>query len=61
MEIIDSGKLNGQSFFNMAGMGFDAHISEVFSHGKKRGFFTYIKNIPAGSCKIPVAGLSPRN
>lgn len=44
VEVIDSGKLNGQPFFNMAGMGFDAHISEVFSHGKKRGFFTYIKS-----------------
>jgi diacylglycerol kinase (ATP) len=44
VEIIDSGKLNGQSFFNMAGMGFDAHIAEVFSHGKKRGFLTYIKS-----------------
>jgi diacylglycerol kinase (ATP) len=43
VEVIDSAKLNGQPFFNMAGMGFDAHISEVFSHGKKRGFFTYIK------------------
>lgn len=41
---IDSAKLNGQSFFNMAGMGFDAHISEVFSHTKKRGFITYIKS-----------------
>jgi len=28
----------------MAGIGFDAHISEVFSHGKKRGFITYIKS-----------------
>jgi len=44
IEIINSAKLNGQPFFNMAGMGFDAHISEVFSHGKKRGFFTYIKS-----------------
>ncbi|WP_428328596.1 diacylglycerol/lipid kinase family protein [Mucilaginibacter sp.] len=41
---IDSGKMNGRSFFNMAGMGFDAHISEVFSHTKKRGFFSYIKS-----------------
>lgn len=40
---IDSGRLNGQPFFNMAGMGFDAHISEVFSHNKKRGFISYIK------------------
>lgn len=44
VEVIDSAKLNGQPFFNMAGMGFDAHISEVFSHGEKRGFFTYIKS-----------------
>lgn len=44
VEQIDSGKFNGRPFFNMAGMGFDAHISEVFSHGKKRGFSSYIKS-----------------
>lgn len=43
-ELIDSAIANGQPFFNMAGIGFDAHISEVFSHQKKRGFFTYIKS-----------------
>ncbi len=43
-EVIDSAEANGQPFFNMAGMGFDAHISEVFSHEKKRGFITYIKS-----------------
>jgi YegS/Rv2252/BmrU family lipid kinase len=43
-EVIDSAKLNGKPFFNMAGMGFDAHISELFSHGKKRGGFTYLKS-----------------
>ncbi len=42
IETIDSATLNGRPFFNMAGMGFDAHISEVFSHGKKRGFITYL-------------------
>jgi len=41
-QFIDSATMNGHPFFNMAGMGFDAHISEVFSHGKKRGFFTYL-------------------
>jgi diacylglycerol kinase (ATP) len=41
---MDSARMNGKSFFNMAGMGFDAHISEVFSHTKKRGFFTYLKS-----------------
>ncbi|MDB5005284.1 MAG: diacylglycerol kinase [Mucilaginibacter sp.] len=41
--VIDSAQANGKAFFNMAGMGFDAHISEAFSHGEKRGFITYIK------------------
>ena len=44
VEAIDSAKLNGQCFFNMAGMGFDAHISEVFSHDKTRGFGAYIRS-----------------
>jgi len=43
-EIIDSAILNGQPFFNMAGMGFDAHIAEIFSHGQTRGFISYIKS-----------------
>lgn len=42
---IDAGKMNGHWFFNMAGMGFDAHISHVFAHGsKKRGFISYFKS-----------------
>jgi YegS/Rv2252/BmrU family lipid kinase len=44
VETIDAAQLNGKYFFNMAGMGFDAHISEVFSHDKKRGFGAYIKS-----------------
>ena len=32
----------------MAGMGFDAHISEVFAHGKKRGFSNLYQIVPAG-------------
>lgn len=55
-EIIDSARVNGQPFFNMAGMGFDAHISEIFSHGKKRGFISYIKS----SIK-EVVGYQPQN
>lgn len=43
-ETMDAGKINDQWFFNMAGMGFDAHISEVFSHGKTRGFRQYFKS-----------------
>lgn len=42
-EVIDAAKLNGKWFFNLAGMGFDAHISEIFARGKTRGFITYIK------------------
>ena len=41
---IDSAQANGKSFFNMAGIGFDAHISQVFATGKSRGFITYIKS-----------------
>ena len=42
--VIDSAQANGKPFFNMAGMGFDAHISQVFAHGKKRGFISYVKS-----------------
>lgn len=42
---IDAGKMNGKWFFNMAGMGFDAHISHVFANGsEKRGFMSYFKS-----------------
>ena len=44
VEVIDSAELNGQKFFNLAGMGFDAHIAEVFSHDKNRGFWAYAKS-----------------
>jgi len=44
VETIDAAKLNDQWFFNMAGMGFDAHISEVFSHDKNRGFGAYVRS-----------------
>ncbi|AMR31139.1 diacylglycerol kinase [Mucilaginibacter sp. PAMC 26640] len=42
---IDAGQMNGKWFFNMAGMGFDAHISHVFASGSdKRGFLSYLKS-----------------
>jgi diacylglycerol kinase (ATP) len=44
VEQIDAGQMNGKWFFNMAGMGFDAHISQVFSQKTKRGFITYFKS-----------------
>ncbi|WP_158798624.1 diacylglycerol kinase family protein [Pedobacter sp. L105] len=40
---IDTGTFNGKFFFNMAGMGFDAHISSVFVGNKKRGLTGYLK------------------
>ena len=40
---IDTGELNGKKFFNMAGMGFDAHISALFAEGVKRGLLGYVK------------------
>jgi diacylglycerol kinase (ATP) len=44
VELIDAGQMNGQWFFNMAGMGFDAHISQVFARQTTRGFITYFKS-----------------
>jgi len=40
---IDSAKLNDDYFFNIAGSGFDAHISECFAKNNIRGFSGYIK------------------
>ncbi len=41
---IDVGLLNDKKFFNMAGMGFDAHISAHFANSIRRGFVGYIKS-----------------
>lgn len=40
---IDTATFNQKRFFNMAGMGFDAHISSVFAGNKKRGLAGYVK------------------
>lgn len=40
---IDTATFNDKVYFNMAGMGFDAHISSVFAGNKKRGFSGYLK------------------
>jgi diacylglycerol kinase (ATP) len=44
IEKIDAAKVNEKWFFNMAGMGFDAHISQVFAQQGTRGFVTYFKS-----------------
>jgi diacylglycerol kinase (ATP) len=43
VESIDTGRFNEKRFFNMAGMGFDAHVSSVFVGNKTRGLSGYIK------------------
>jgi diacylglycerol kinase (ATP) len=40
---IDTAVFNEKVYFNMAGMGFDAHISSIFAGNKKRGFSEYLK------------------
>jgi diacylglycerol kinase (ATP) len=40
---IDTGIFNGKKFFNMAGIGFDAHISTIFAQDVRRGFRGYVK------------------
>lgn len=38
---IDTGLANGKPFMNMAGVGFDAAVCDVFHKQKKRGLFKY--------------------
>lgn len=40
---IDTATFNDKVYFNMAGMGFDAHVSAIFAGNKKRGFSGYLK------------------
>lgn len=40
---IDTATFNEKNYFNMAGMGFDAHISSIFAGNKKRGLSGYVK------------------
>lgn len=40
---MDTATFNGKPYFNMAGMGFDAHISSVFAGNKTRGLSSYVK------------------
>ncbi|RZK60355.1 MAG: diacylglycerol kinase family lipid kinase [Pedobacter sp.] len=43
VKLIDTAVLNDKPFFNMAGMGFDAHISSVFANNKSRGLKGYVE------------------
>lgn len=42
---IDAATLNNKYFFNMAGIGFDAHISAAFVGNKTRGFKGYLQMV----------------
>ena len=45
IETIDSCTANGFPFVNVSGIGFDAHIADLFLTLKVRGFFRYVKLI----------------
>ena len=40
---MDTLKISNNSFVNVAGIGFDAHIAHLFANYGKRGFLSYIK------------------
>ena len=41
--ILDAGEIGGRLFFNVAGLGFDAHVARCFNErGKRRGFVAYL-------------------
>jgi len=42
---IDAAKMNNETFFCTAGLGFDAFIAYRFAHAGKRGYATYIKTV----------------
>jgi len=45
LKTIDSCTANDERFVNVSGIGFDAHIANLFANNKKRGFFNYLKLI----------------
>jgi len=45
IETIDSCTANGAPFVNVSGIGFDAHIANLFVGLKERGFINYVKLI----------------
>ena len=45
IQTIDSCSANGIPFVNISGIGFDAHIANLFANFRKRGFVSYFKLI----------------
>ncbi len=65
LKSIDTCSVNGTPFFNVAGIGFDAHVAGQFHHSQRRGLFTYVKIVlrefsqyKPESCKIIADGKS---
>jgi YegS/Rv2252/BmrU family lipid kinase len=40
---IDAGEIGGRLFFNLAGVGFDAHVAACFDRAVRRGFWSYVR------------------
>jgi diacylglycerol kinase (ATP) len=64
--ILDAGDINGRLFFNVSGLGFDAHVAHVFASlpGGRRGLSSYIMagvreffSYPAMSCRVTADGV----
>jgi diacylglycerol kinase (ATP) len=51
--LVDYGVINNTPFFCTAGVGFDAHIGNVFANGKVRGFKNYVKSAISEFVKYP--------
>ena len=45
LRTIDSCTANDEKFVNVSGIGFDAHIANLFANNRKRGFLNYLKLI----------------
>jgi len=45
---IDTGSFNDTPFVNVAGVGLDAVVAEIFAHKKKRGFSRYVRSSAEG-------------
>ena len=49
---IDTATIDDHVFLNMAGIGFDAHVSKGFAEASRRGWYNYLKIILRLSTKI---------